>query len=608
MAEAAAFKAMMASSSKAEDEGAEEEQRRRRSPSLLADVVDAPADDDGEEEEEERAAAPAPAAPAPAAQNAGEEDDEREESLERALEEASARGREQAAAAAVVAGAAGANPDAEAAAGGRQRPEEEQERRASSRWGDGGGDAARAAAAAADDDDAGANRREEKPERAAKAAAEAAAATTETAAPPPPPPPQPRPRPPPPPPPSSSSPPLLRQPCRSVDSFERLAKISEGTYGVVYKARDRATGEVVALKKIKMDPGGGGVAAGAANVNGGGGAGDWGFPLTSIREINVLLSLNHENIVRVSEVVVGGGGAGGVGGGNAMISNVNSSVYLAMEWCDHDLCALQEAMRRPFTIAETKCVMRQLLAGVAHLHDSWFLHRDIKTANILYSNRGGRVKLADFGLARAFGSPLRPYTQPVVTLYYRAPELLLGSRLYSSPVDVWSLGCVMGELLLGRVMLSPDRSFANRGGGGGGGGGGEGGADDGSIAQMNSIAGLLGPVDESTWPGSSSLPGLRSLRYPHRGKGLRSLFPAPGVVVGGGGGGGPSGGGSGGILAADASQRLSDAGLDLLGSMLRLDPSERIGAAEALEHPWFDEFPRATERALMPTFPESGRR
>lgn len=362
----------------------------------------------------------------------------------------------------------------------------------------------------------------------------------------------------------------------------------------MYKARDRETGEVVALKKIKMDPG----AAGAANAGGGGGgAGDWGFPLTSIREINVLLSLNHENIVRVSEVVVGGGGgAGGVAtGGNS--TNLNSSVYLAMEWCDHDLCALQEAMKRPFTVAETKCVMRQLLAGVAHLHDSWVLHRDIKTANILYSNRGGRVKLADFGLARAFGSPLRPYTQPVVTLYYRAPELLLGSRTYSSPVDVWSLGCVMGELLLGRVMLSPDKRYAPSMEGGGA-------ADDGSIAQMNSIAALLGPVDESTWPGSSSLPGLRSLRYPHRGKGLRSLFPAPGV----GGVGGGAGAVAGGAMLADASQRLSEAGVDLLGAMLRLDPRERIGAAEALEHPWFDEFPRATERALMPTFPESGRR
>ena len=314
-------------------------------------------------------------------------------------------------------------------------------------------------------------------------------------------------------------------------------------------------------------------------------ASQWGFPLTSIREINVLLSLNHENIVRVSEVVVGGaGGSGGGSGGNGSDSNpINSSVYLAMEWCDHDLCALQEAMRRPFTIAEAKCIMKQLLAGVAHLHDSWFLHRDIKSANILYSNVGGRVKLADFGLARAFGSPLRAYTQPVVTLYYRAPELLLGSKLYSSPVDVWSLGCVMGELLLGKIMISPDKSYAMREG------------DDGCIAQMNSVAALLGPIDESTWPGSSSeLPGLRSMRYPHRGKGLRSLFPAPGV-------------GGGGILA-DASQRLSEAGIDLLGGMLRLDPRERISAAEALEHPWFDEFPRATERALMPTFPESGRR
>ena len=584
MAEAAAFKAMMASS-EAEgggEEGAEEQRGRRRSPSLLADVVDAPADDDGEEEEEEEeeeqgAAVPAPA---PAAQTAGD-GDESEESLERALEEASAaRGRGQAAAAAAADAAAAAPADA-------NRQEQEPERAAKAA--EGAATTATAAAAAA-----------------AETETATAAAETAAAAAPPPPPPHPHPRPRPPPPPPSPSPPTtaaLRRPCRSVDSFERLAKISEGTYGVVYKARDRETGEVVALKKIKMDPGAGAASGGGGGGGGGGGAGDWGFPLTSIREINVLLSLSHENIVRVSEVVVGGGGGGGVGGagGGGSSATLNSSVYLAMEWCDHDLCALQEAMRRPFTIAETKCVMRQLLAGVAHLHDSWVLHRDIKTANILYSNRGGSVKLADFGLARAFGSPLRPYTQPVVTLYYRAPELLLGSRRYSAPVDVWSLGCVMGELLLGRVMLSPDRSFAPSRGGEGGGGGAAAAADDGSIAQMNSIAALLGPVDEATWPGSSALPGLRSLRYPHRGRGLRSLFPAPGAA------GAPNGGGGGGILA-DASQRLSGAGLDLLGGMLRLDPRERLSAAEALEHPWFDEFPRATERALMPTFPESGRR
>ena len=122
-------------------------------------------------------------------------------------------------------------------------------------------------------------------------------------------------------------------------------------------------------------------------------------------------------------------------------------------------------------------------------------------------------------------------------------------------------------------------------------------------AEMNAIASLLGPVDEEHWPGSSELPGLRSMRYPHRGKGLRSLFPAPGV-----GSGGSGGSGGGGNILADASQRLSGKGIDLLGSMLTLDPSRRITAAEAQRHPWFDEFPRATERALMPTFPESGRR
>lgn len=177
----------------------------------------------------------------------------------------------------------------------------------------------------------------------------------------------------------------MLQGCRSVDEFERLNKIDEGTYGVVYRAKDKKTGEIVALKKVKMEKE------------------REGFPLTSLREINILLSFDHPSIVDVKEVVVG--------------SNLDS-IFMVMEYMEHDLKALMETMKQPFSQSEVKCLMLQLLEGVKYLHDNWVLHRDLKTSNLLLNNRG-ELKICDFGLARQYGSPLKPYTHLVVTLWYR---------------------------------------------------------------------------------------------------------------------------------------------------------------------------------------------
>jgi cell division cycle 2-like len=324
--------------------------------------------------------------------------------------------------------------------------------------------------------------------------------------------------------------------------------VAEGTYGVVYRARDTASGGVVALKKVKLaHPGG-------AHTN----TGEVGFPLTALREVTTLLACDHPAIVGVSEVVVGRGG---------------ESVYLVMEWADHDLSGLAAAMPRRFSISEVKTLIHQLASGLAYLHARWVLHRDVKPANILYTHRGS-LKLADFGLARAYGSPLRPYTRPVVTLYYRAPELLLGSPTYSTPIDAWSLGCVMGELLAGKGKIL----FEARAG--------RGGPAAGELAQLAAITKILGPIDEASWPGCSSLPGLQAMQYTTPGSGLRSLFPAPGG-------------------GADASTRLSDAGLDLLSGLLHYDPSRRLTAAQVLTHPWFEEFPPPAPPELMPTYPST---
>lgn len=197
--------------------------------------------------------------------------------------------------------------------------------------------------------------------------------------------------------------------CRSVEEYRCLNRIAEGTYGVVYRAEDRRTKEIVALKRLKMEKE------------------KDGFPITSLREINTLLKAQHPNIVTVREIVVG--------------SNMDK-IFIVMDYVEHDLKSLMETMQTKnqyFVAREIKCLMQQLLRAVAHLHDNWILHRDLKTSNLLLSH-SGILKVGDFGLAREYGSPLKQYTSIVVTLWYRAPELLLGSKEYSTPIDVWSVG------------------------------------------------------------------------------------------------------------------------------------------------------------------------
>ena len=218
---------------------------------------------------------------------------------------------------------------------------------------------------------------------------------------------------------------MMRE-CRSVDRYEKLNRISEGTYGVVYRGKDKETGTICALKRLKLEKE------------------KSGFPLTSVREINVLLALEHPNIVNVSEVVMG----------RRHEDPRDDQIFLVMEYADHDLSTvMRDRMKKPFSMAEIKCLMLQLLAGVAYLHENWVMHRDLKTTNILYTNKG-QLKICDFGLARQFSSFSKEYTQMVVTLWYRAPELLLGTKTYSTAVDMWSVGCIMGELLLKKPILT----------------------------------------------------------------------------------------------------------------------------------------------------------
>mmetsp|Transcript_9627 Transcript_9627/g.19962 ORF Transcript_9627/g.19962 Transcript_9627/m.19962 type:complete len:198 (-) Transcript_9627:397-990(-) len=179
---------------------------------------------------------------------------------------------------------------------------------------------------------------------------------------------------------------------RSVENYENMEQIGEGQFGQVYMARDKKTGDVVALKKVRMD-----------NEK-------EGFPITAIREIKVLNSLNHKNLVKMKEIVTS----------RAHECNQNKgSVYMVFEYMDHDLAGLSDRPGMKFTPPQIKCYMLQLLAGLHYCHTNNVLHRDIKGSNLLIDNKG-QLKIADFGLARPWAQDhAAPLTNRVVTLWYR---------------------------------------------------------------------------------------------------------------------------------------------------------------------------------------------
>lgn len=173
--------------------------------------------------------------------------------------------------------------------------------------------------------------------------------------------------------------------CRSVNNYERLNHIEEGTYGIVFRARCKETGEIVALKRLKLEEE------------------KYGFPITSLREIHSLLICQHPHIVNVREIVVG---------------DTLNQIYIVMDFVEHDLKTLMHTMPEPFLISEVKTLLKQLLEATAHAHSNWILHRDLKASNLLMNNRG-QIKVADFGMARRYADPVDEMTQLVVTLWYR---------------------------------------------------------------------------------------------------------------------------------------------------------------------------------------------
>merc|ERR1719188_1352062 len=257
--------------------------------------------------------------------------------------------------------------------------------------------------------------------------------------------------------------------CEEVSKYEKLAKIGQGTFGEVFKARDKQNrSKIVALKKVLMD-----------NEK-------EGFPITALREIRILQLLNHENIVNLIEIC------------RSKASQFNrhkSTFYLVFDFCEHDLAGLLSNFNVKFSLGEIKSVMKQLLNGLYYIHSNKIIHRDMKAANVLITRQGG-LKLADFGLARAItinkGNQPNRYTNRVVTFWYRPPELLLGERNYGPPVDLWGAGCIMAEMWTRSPIMQGNTEQH----------------------QLTLIAQLCGTITEEVWPGVENLELYSKLEVP----------------------------------------------------------------------------------------------
>ncbi|KAJ9079085.1 cyclin-dependent kinase 5 [Entomophthora muscae] len=284
-----------------------------------------------------------------------------------------------------------------------------------------------------------------------------------------------------------------------MDKYQKIEKLGEGTYGIVYKAQNKDTNEFVALKRIRLD-----------NE-------EEGVPCTAIREISLLKELKHPNIVRLHDVL-----------------HTEKKLVLVFEYSDSDLKKFIDAYNGELDVVTVKHLLYQLLLGLSYCHLNRVLHRDLKPQNLLINKRG-ELKLADFGLARAFGIPVRSYSHEVVTLWYRAPDVLMGSRHYDTSIDIWSVGCIFAEMSTGRPLF-PGNS---------------------SKDQLLRIFRILGTPTEASWPEMSLLPEYKPV----------PIFPA--------------------IPLTQILPKLDAPGIDLLTKLLEFDPTRRISAQQALSHPYF---------------------
>ncbi|KAK8163850.1 kinase-like domain-containing protein [Phyllosticta citrichinensis] len=280
--------------------------------------------------------------------------------------------------------------------------------------------------------------------------------------------------------------------------------VGSGTYGKVFKAIHVYTNDQVALKKIRME-----------------GERD-GFPVTAIREIKLLQSLNHDNIVKLQEVMV-----------------ERNDCFMVFEYLSHDLTGLLNHPHFKLEAYHKKDLAKQLFEGLDYLHKRGVLHRDIKAANILVSNTG-QLKLADFGLARFYAKRKKlDYTNRVITIWYRPPELLLGETQYGPAVDIWSAACVLVEIFTKHAIFP---------------------GDGGEINQLDKIYNILGTPTRADWPGIVDMQWFELLRPTER---KPSTFEEK------------------------YKDRVTPFAFELLAAMFQYNPDARPTATDVLEHPYF---------------------
>ncbi|SAL97939.1 hypothetical protein [Absidia glauca] len=288
------------------------------------------------------------------------------------------------------------------------------------------------------------------------------------------------------------------------DRYQRLEKLGEGTYATVFKGKSRLGGEIVALKEIHLDA-------------------EEGAPSTAIREISLMKELKHPNIMRLMDVI-----------------HTENKLILVFEYMDQDLKRYMDTTARAthgaLDLVTIRQYMFQLLRGIAYCHENRVLHRDLKPQNLLINKRGA-LKLGDFGLARAFGIPVNTFSNEVVTLWYRAPDVLLGSRMYSTSIDIWSAGCIMAEMYTGRPLFPGTTN------------------ED----QLQKIFRMMGTPTEQTWPNVSQLPEYKQNQHYYPAQTIYQILPT-----------------------------VDHLGLDLMNRMLQYQPNLRISAKEALNHPYFE--------------------
>ncbi|XP_071335664.1 cyclin-dependent kinase 15 isoform X2 [Trachinotus anak] len=294
----------------------------------------------------------------------------------------------------------------------------------------------------------------------------------------------------------------------AAQSYLSLEKLGEGAYASVYKGISRINGQLVALKVIRMKT-------------------EEGVPFTAIREASLLKGLKHANIVLLHDII-----------------HARDSLTLVFEYVQTDLAQYMTQHPGGLHSHNVRIFMFQLLRGLCYIHSRRILHRDLKPQNLLISYLG-ELKLADFGLARSKSIPSQTFSSEVVTLWYRPPDVLLGSTDYSTALDMWGAGCIFIEMLQGAPAFP--------------------GVTD-VFEQLQRIWTVLGVPSEDSWPGVSLLPNYKAEWF-HQSepKQFRTVW-----------------------------KRLNQLPYkteDLVQRMLKGVPTDRISAQDSLQHPYFSTLP-----------------